>query len=443
MSKSEQSWLASLRIYRKPRVLAMLFLGFSAGLPFPLVAGTLLAWLRTAELGLSEIGMFGWVGILYSLKFLWAPLTDSTRLPGFTRWLGRRRSWMLASQVCVAIGLVALASTDPSANLQLVAWLALLVAFGSATQDIVVDAYRIEAVGPKAQGAMAASYQVGYRVALQAIAGALAFYIADFTSFQLAYLVMALLMGVGMLTVMLISEPEVNQPGPTDHRTGNSRGAPGFGEWFRNAVVGPFADFFGQHGKWALVLLAFIGFYRVSDMVLGVMAYPFYIDLGFSLSEIATITKVFGVFVTLFGAAMGGVAVARYGLNGPLIFGAVLLAVTNLFFAAMAAFGPELWFLVVTISADNLAAGFTGTVFIAYLSGLTNTAYTATQYALFSSLMTLPGKLISGFSGFIVESIDWFSFFVYASAMGIPGILLAVIVARRHEKSGSPAVVRE
>jgi PAT family beta-lactamase induction signal transducer AmpG len=435
LNNSKRGWRDSLGVYQNPRVLAMLFLGFSAGLPFPLVAGTLLAWLRTADVGLSEIGMFGWVGILYSLKFLWAPLTDSIDFPGMTRWLGRRRSWMLISMICVTIGLVALAFTDPAANLELIAWLALLVAFGSATQDIVVDAYRIESVGPEVQGAMAASYQAGYRVALQAIAGAVAFYIADFMSFQFAYLVMAVLMGVGMLTVMLISEPEVNQ----EQNLADDRSEPGaafsFGEWFRRAVIGPFADFFGQHGYWAVVLLIFIGVYRISDMVLGVMAYPFYIDLGFSLSEIATVTKVFGVFVTLFGAAMGGVAVARYSLNGPLIFGAVLLAITNLFFAAMAAVGAELWLLVITISADNLAAGFTGTVFIAYLSGLTNTAYTATQYALFSSLMTLPGKLISGFSGFIVESIDWFSFFIYASGMGIPAIIFAVVITRRKVNS--------
>ena len=435
MNNSKRGWRDSLGVYQNPRVLAMLFLGFSAGLPFPLVAGTLLAWLRTADVGLSEIGMFGWVGILYSLKFLWAPLTDSIDFPGMTRWLGRRRSWMLISMICVTIGLVALAFTDPAANLELIAWLALLVAFGSATQDIVVDAYRIESVGPEVQGAMAASYQAGYRVALQAIAGAVAFYIADFMSFQFAYLVMAVLMGVGMLTVLLISEPEVNQ----EENLADDRSEPGaafsFGEWFRRAVIGPFADFFGQHGYWAVVLLIFIGVYRISDMVLGVMAYPFYIDLGFSLSEIATVTKVFGVFVTLFGAAMGGVAVARYSLNGPLIFGAVLLAITNLFFAAMAAVGAELWLLVITISADNLAAGFTGTVFIAYLSGLTNTAYTATQYALFSSLMTLPGKLISGFSGFIVESIDWFSFFIYASGMGIPAIIFAVVITRRKVNS--------
>jgi PAT family beta-lactamase induction signal transducer AmpG len=431
LNNSKRGWRNSLGVYQNPRVLAMLFLGFSAGLPFPLVAGTLLAWLRTADVGLSEIGMFGWVGILYSLKFLWAPLTDSINFPGITRWLGRRRSWMLVSMICVTIGLVALAFTDPAANLELIAWLALLVAFGSATQDIVVDAYRIEAVGPEVQGAMAASYQAGYRIALQAIAGAAAFYIADFMSFQFAYLVMAVLMGVGMLTVMLISEPEVNQEKNLADDQSEPGAATSFVEWFRRAVIGPFADFFGRHGYWAVVLLIFIGVYRVSDMVLGVMAYPFYLDLGFSLSEIATVTKVFGVFVTLFGAAMGGVAVARYSLNGPLIFGAVLLAITNLFFAAMAAVGAELWFLVITISADNLAAGFTGTVFIAYLSGLTNTAYTATQYALFSSLMTLPGKLISGFSGFIVESIDWFSFFLYASGMGIPAIIFAVVITRR------------
>jgi PAT family beta-lactamase induction signal transducer AmpG len=190
-------------------------------------------------------------------------------------------------------------------------------------------------------------------------------------------------------------------------------------------------DFFQRNGKTALLLLAFIGCYRISDMVLGVMANPFYIDLGFTLSEIAAVTKVFGVLVTLFGAAVGGVAVARYGLNGPLVFGAVLLATTNLFFAGMALYGPELWFLVLTISADNLAAGFTGTVFIAYLSGLTNVAYTATQYALFSSLMTLPGKLISAGSGWVVANVDWFSFFIYASAMGLPAVFLAVAVTRR------------
>jgi len=425
---SSASWQASLRTCLHPRVLAMLFLGFSAGLPFLLVAGTLTAWLATAEIGMAEIGMFAWIGVLYSLKFLWAPLIDRAPLPLLTRWLGRRRAWMLVAQVVIAGALAGLAASDPAADLTRIAGFALLVAFASATQDIVIDAWRIEAVELKVQGAMAASYQVGYRLGIVA-AGAGALFIAEFVSWQVAYQAMALAMSVGIVTVLLIGEPE-QAVRPGRDVTGSI--AARLADWFIDAFVGPFIEFFRRNGRWALVLLVFIGFYRVTDMVLGVMANPFYIEIGFSLLEIGTITKLFGIVVTLAGAAFGGVAVARYGLGGPLVTGAVLLAVTNLFFAGMAIYGPELWFLVLTISADNLAAGFTGTVFIAYLSGLTNVNYTATQYALFSSLMTLPGKLISGFSGFIVESIDWFSFFIYASAMGIPGIILAVIVVRRH-----------
>ncbi|HHQ14127.1 MAG TPA: MFS transporter, partial [Chromatiales bacterium] len=328
----------------------------------------------------------------------------------------------------VVAGLLGIAATDPALDLSQVAWFAILVAFSSATQDIAVDAYRIEAVDLRLQGAMAATYQTGYRIAILA-AGAGALVIADFADWELAYRSMAVLMGVGIATVILIDEPE-------DARAvyGAASGAGMVSaavHWFMSAVVGPFADFFRRNGQTAVLLLLFIGFYRVSDMVLGVMANPFYIDLGFSLSEIAAITKVFGVVVTLSGAALGGVAVARYGLNRPLIVGAVLLAVTNLFFAIMAVVGAKLWMLVITISADNLAAGFSGTVFIAYLSGLTNVAYTATQYALFSSLMTLPGKFISGFSGEIVELVGWFDFFVYASVMGVPAIVLALQVARR------------
>jgi PAT family beta-lactamase induction signal transducer AmpG len=431
---AEHSWRDSARIYRNPRVLAMLFLGFSAGLPFLLVAGTLTAWLAVSDVGMAEIGMFAWVGLLYSLKFIWAPLVDHLPIPGLTRWLGRRRSWMLLAQLGVGASLAALAYSDPSTDLTRIAWYALLAAFASATQDVAVDAYRIEAVGREVQGAMAASYQLGYRLGIVA-AGAGALVLAQMVSWEAAYLAMALLMGVGVITVLLITEPEPPARSVPEQIATIDSTAERFSRWFADAVAGPFVEFFQRNGKWALVLLVFIGLYRVSDMVLGVMANPFYISLGFTLSEIATVTKVFGIFVTLSGAAVGGVAVARYGLGGPLVFGAILLAVTNLFFAGMALFGHDIWFLVMTIGADNLAAGFSGTVFIAYLSSLTNISYTATQYALFSSLMTLPGKLISGFSGQIVEAIDWFSFFVYASAMGIPGVLLALVVARRQAAS--------
>jgi len=417
------------RVYLHPRVLAMLFLGFSAGLPFLLVAGTLTAWLATADVGMAEIGMFAWIGILYSLKFIWAPLVDRLALPGLSALLGRRRAWMLVSQVGIAAALIALAWLDPAQDLTRIAGFALLVAFASATQDIVIDAYRIEAVDLHVQGAMAASYQTGYRLGIVA-AGAGALIIAQLQSWQAAYLVMAALMSIGLVTTLVIEEPESRSV----ELQARPVGIGGWSAWFADAFVGPFVEFFRRNGRWAIVLLVFIGFYRVTDMVLGVMANPFYIDLGFSLAEIASITKVFGIFVTLSGAAIGGIAVSRYGLGGPLVFGAVLLAVTNLFFAGMALTGAELWFLIITISADNLAAGFTGTIFIAYLSGLTNVNYTATQYALFSSLMTLPGKLISGFSGFIVEGTDWFTFFIYASAMGIPGIALALVVVRRQRQ---------
>jgi len=423
-----RSWRAGLRTYRHPRVLAMLFLGFSAGLPFLLVAGTLTAWLATANIGMAEIGMFAWIGIMYSLKFLWAPVIDRLPLPLLTHWLGRRRAWMLVAQIAIVGALMGLAWSDPGLDLTRIAWFALLAAFASATQDIVIDAYRIEAVELKMQASMAASYQVGYRVGIVA-AGAGALILAEFMSWSVAYQAMALLMAVGIVTVLLIDEPD--RQSDSKPLSGDVTGWAYLSSWVADAFVGPFIEFFRRNGRWALILLVFIGFYRVTDMVLGVMANPFYIEIGFSLLEIGTVTKLFGIIVTLTGAAFGGVAVARYGLGGPLIVGAVLLAVTNLFFAGMALYGPELWFLFVTIGADNFAAGFTGTVFIAYLSGLTNVNYTATQYALFSSLMTLPGKVISGFSGFIVESVDWASFFVYASAMGIPGIVLAVIVVRR------------
>lgn len=419
-------WRDSLRVYLHPRVLAMLFLGFSAGLPFLLVASTLSAWLKTAGTSIGDIGLFAAVGILYSLKFLWAPLVDGLSIPLLTNWIGRRRSWMLLSQCLLICALLGLAWSDPGDDLIRFAGFAVLVAFASATQDIVIDAYRIEAVELKVQGAMAASYQTGYRLGL-VLAGAGALFIAQIVSWQAAYEAMAASMAIGIITVLLIAEPS---SAASKSAADGTVFSDGFAVWFRDAFIGPFVEFFGRNGRWALVLLAFIGVYRITDMVLGVMANPFYLDIGFSLIEIGSVTKVFGAVVVLLGAAGGGLAVARYGLGGPLVFGAVLLAVTNLFFAGMAVVGNELWFLFVTIGADNFAAGFTGTVFIAYLSGLTHVEYTATQYALFSSLMTLPGKLLAVGSGFIVEAIDWFGFFIYASAMGIPGILLAVIVVR-------------
>jgi len=399
----------------------MLTLGFASGLPFPLVFTTLTAWLTTAGVSKSLVGMFAWAGIAYSIKFAWAPLVDRLHLPGLTAWLGRRRSWMLVSQLGVMAVLWLMAGTEPGRQLELVAWLTVALAVASATQDIAIDAWRIEAVTPAYQGAMAAAYQFGYRAAVL-VAGAGALYLAEAGSFGLAYQVMAGLMLIGVITVLLVAEPA----------TGTLvAAATSLAEWFRSAVAGPFVEFFRRSGSFALVLLLFIGSYRISDMVLGVMANPFYIDIGFSLSTIATVTKVFGFAVTLAGAALGGLVVARYGAERPLVLGAVLLAGSNLVFVGLAQAGPSLPWLVAAICADNLAAGFVGTLFIAYLSGLTNVAYTATQYALFTSLMSLPGRLLSGFSGAVVESAGWVSFFLYTTAAGIPAVLLALVVVRR------------
>jgi len=421
-----KSWADSFDIYRNPRVLAMLFLGFSAGLPFALTAGTLTAWLTRAGVGRGDIGLFALVGTFYALKFIWAPLIDQLRIPLLTRIFGRRRSWMLLAQVGIAISLLAMADTDPEDQLSLLAWFAILVAFFSATQDIAVDAWRIEAVDTETQGAMAASYQLGYRIALLA-AGAGALLIGGMASYPVAYQSMALLMGVGMVTVLLVKEPSVSAA--TTANQLSVFNAPL--HWFNEAVVRPFADFFERNAGNALLILVFIGIYRISDMVLGVMANPFYLETGFSEAQIAGYVKTVGLAAVLGGAGLGGVAVVRFGLGGPLVFGAIILAVTNLSFAGLAMAGADVPFLVVTICADNLAQGFTGTVFIAYLSSLTNISYTATQYALFTSLMVLPGKLLSASSGFIVDAVGWVNFFVYASLMGLPAIFMAIAIRRR------------
>ncbi len=427
-----KSWLQALSVYRHPRVAAMLFLGFSAGLPFVLTAGTMSAWLARVGMSRTSIGMFAWVGILYAFKFAWSPLVDQLHIPVLSRALGRRRSWMLLAQFGIAISLLAMAATDPAAQLITFAGLAICVAFFSATQDIALDAWRIEAVDREFQGAMAASYQLGYRIALL-VSGAGALVIGGEYSYPLAYRAMAALMVVGMLAVLFVGENRVVlqtsglQPVAKSHSI----------RWFREAVLQPFADFFQRNASGAFTILAFIGLYRISDMVLGVMANPFYLAIGFSEAQIAAYVKTVGLGAVLGGAALGGVGVARFGLGGPLIFGAIILALTNLAFAGLALAGNNVPLLVLTISADNLAQGFTGTVFIAYLSGLTNVSYTATQYALFTSLMVLPGKLLSGFSGAVVDGFGWVSFFVYAAAMGIPAIALALIIVRQQRAAGS------
>lgn len=446
-----RSWREALRVYREPRVLGMVFLGFSAGLPFLLVFSTLSAWLREAGIERTVIGFFSWVGVTYSIKVLWAPVIDRLPLPWLTRRLGKRRSWMLLAQVTIAMGLLGMALTDPHTQLTALALLALLVAFGSATQDISIDAYRIEALEVRYQGAMSAAYVFGYRVALL-VAGAGAFYVAEFSDWPTAYLVMAALMGVGLATTLIIREPVHRRDAHTTELERAVEGVLGVNParasrtarlmaWFSDAVISPFVEFFRRNGVWAFVILLLIGAYRISDITMGVMANPFYLDLGFSKTEIADVTKVFGFVMTIAGAAVGGLLVVRFGVFRPLLLGAVLVASTNLLFAWLATAEPSLLGLALVVSADNLSGGLATSVFVAYLSGLTNQAYTATQYALFSSLMTLPAKFLGGFSGIVVDAHGYFVFFVYAAALGIPAILLVTLLWRQGR--GQPRVAGE
>lgn len=415
--------------------MGMLFLGFSAGLPFLLVFSTLSAWLRDVGIEKTVIGFFSWVGITYSIKVFWAPVIDHLKIPLLTRALGKRRSWMLVAQLGIAAGLVGMSISHPQTHINSVAWFALLVAFSSATQDISIDAYRIEALDKQFQAAMAASYVLGYRLALL-VAGAGAFYIADFHNWSIAYASMAALMSVGLITTLIIREPDhaanknaetiQDQLKQTLHIDESSNLFNRIAVWFSNSVISPFVDFFSRNGKLALIILGLIAVYKISDITMGVMANPFYLDLGFSKIEIANVTKVFGFFMTIAGAALGGVLVVRYGLLRPLVLGAILIASTNLLFATLALSEPDTLFLAVVVSADNLSGGIATSIFIAYLSSLTNSAYTATQYALFSSLMTLPAKFIGGFSGIVVDSQGYFIFFVYAALLGLPAILIAI-----------------
>ncbi|AGA35386.1 AmpG permease [Thioalkalivibrio nitratireducens DSM 14787] len=426
-------------MYGHPRVIGMLFLGFSAGLPLLLVGGTFTAWLRDLGVELAAIGFLSWVGMAHSIKVFWAPVVDRMALPLLTRWFGRRRAWMLFAQGVIALALAGIAFTDPREHLWLVAVWAILAAFGSATQDIAIDAYRIEAVSRDRQGAMAASYVFGYRVALLA-AGAGALHLAAAGDWSLAYGTMAALMAVGIVTTLIIREPEVGVDTRTRRleqrvidyldRTRHRGWRRDLTAWFIGAVVGPFADFWQRFGLVAIAILLFIATFRISDIFMGVMANPFYLDLGFSKTEIANVAAAFGLAMTLTGAAIGGLLVMRFGILRMLIATAILAPLTNLTFSWLATLGPQTYGLVFAIMADNISGGLAISVFIAYLSSLTNTAYTATQYALFSSIMTLPGQFLGGFTGLLAAHIGWFWFFISSAVIGLPAILLAVLLGR-------------
>jgi MFS transporter, PAT family, beta-lactamase induction signal transducer AmpG len=395
-----------------PSAWTMFFFGFASGLPFLLVAGTLAYWLKENGITLKDITMIASAGMAYSFKFLWAPFIDRLRLPILGR-LGQRRSWLLLAQVLVMVGLGGMASVTPS-DLGLFVGLTLMVAFAGATLDIVVDAYRIEIASVEAQGALVATYSLGYRIAL-IVTGAVALILADHTVWPNVYRAMALCMLVPIAVNFMAREPDVLRV----H-------AQGWREGLREGVVEPFADFFRRFGgRVGLVILLFILLFKISDQALvgGIMG-PFYLDQGFTKTEIAAVSKVYGIWVGIGGAFLGGVAVARWGVERALLVGIVTGAVSNLLYLGLIGANGNVSMLALVISGENLAQGVLGTTAVAYLSALVNQRYTATQYALFSSLITLPGKVLGFYSGRIVEAVGYAPYFWITTLAIVPAVCL-------------------
>ena len=434
-------WRGAFAAYAHPRVRGMLFLGYSSGLPFLMVLIILAARLKQAGIDRSTIGYFSWVGLAYSLKFFWSPFVDRLQLPLLDR-LGRRRSWMLLSQCGVMTGLTVMAFADPAVSPVRIAFYAIGTAFFAATQDIAVDAYRIEAAGTELQGAMAAAYQTGYSSALISTkAGAL--FTAAALGWTSAYCLTAVLMLVGVITTLLIAEPEATIDRGTlareqrvvDFLEGSHHWPEPLRQataWLIGAVVCPFMDFFARNGwRVALPILLLIVLYRLSYMSMGVMANPFYLDLHFTLEQIGWVTGVYGVVVTLCGALVAGALVVRWGTLRSMLAGLLLLTGANLLYAYVAGVQPGIGWFATIITADNIGNGIAGTAFIAYMSSLTSRAYTATQYALFGSLWSVPTKFLAGFSGMAVDAVGYGPFFAVTALLSLPALLLLLWMLRR------------
>ncbi|MCG8669636.1 MAG: MFS transporter [Pseudomonadales bacterium] len=506
-----QSWLQSIQAFTHPRVVTMLFFGFSAGIPLLLIFSSLSLWLREAGVERSTVTYFSWAALAYSFKFLWAPLVDRMPLPLLTKALGRRRAWLVISQLAImaSIGSIALVNPSQENALNLMALVVVMLGFSAATQDIVIDAYRIESADQDLQALMSSTYIAGYRLGmLTSGAGALilASYFGsssenyEYSAWRWTYLCMALTMLVGLITTFVIKEPENQNNSATQYSsqqylkflsifvmsiavfviayvvssgeaayfkelltesTNNkalsnlavetARLFSGFflvvvfvkavsftplyeRQLVQETYIAPIADFFQRYGlRLACLLLVFIGFYRVSDIVLGVIANVFFQDMGFTKTEIATVVKTFGLVMTIAGGFLGGVLAAHYGVIKILYLGAFLTVATNLLFMLLAQAGHNIELLYIVISADNLTAGLASAAFVAFLSKLTNVSFTAVQYAVFSSLMTLLPKMIGGYSGSMVDNLGYSNFFLLASAMGLPVLFLIYLIQRHGE----------
>lgn len=405
--------------FAQPGAVTMLFFGLASGLPFLLVGNTLSAWLKESGVDYGAIGLASYVTFSYNFKFLWAPLVDRFRLPLFGR-LGQRRGWLMFALLLLAAGLMSMAFMPPTASLPRFVGATLLAAFAGATIDIVVDAYRVEIAPPEAQGALAATYTLGYRFGLIA-SGAGILLIADHVGWQRGYMAICLLLIVPIVTVLIAREPEHRVRERVPLRVAVQEG-----------FVGPFRDFFSRYGMGlALGLLLFVALFRLPDQMLGVMAYPFYLDAGFTKTQIAEVSKVYGVIIGIAGALLGGWAVTRFEMRRLLVVAALGVALSNLLYLVMAQNPGQTWAFVVTLSGDNFAQGFAGPVLVAFMSGLVNRSFTATQYALLSSLANLPGKLIGGMSGFLVKDSGYSALFVISTVSIVPTLIVLALLWRR------------
>ena len=411
-----------LTLYLQPRLLFVFVMGFASGLPLALSSATLFFWLAEAGVTLTAIGLFALVGTPYNLKFFWAPFIDRVPVPILTPLLGRRRSWMLVIQIGLMMAIAFLGFSNPDTTPLLTAVCALSVAFFSASQDIVIDAYRIEILDRDEQGAGAAMTQAGYRLgAIMAGAGAL--FLADQISWPMVYLVMAGLVIVGMLAAIFAPDPEKRSPelGIKNTQSG-----------LKSIVIDPFVEFFQRNGPvTAIIILAFILLYKFGDAYAGVMAYPFYYEMGFTKSEVATVSKIFGVIATVVGVFLGGLVVKRFGIMKSLLGCGVLQMLSNLMYAAQSLAGHDVQFLFLTIGIENLSGGMGSSAFVAYLSVLCNVSYTGTQFALFTSFMAFGRTILSASSGWMVEMTGWFNFFVISTFVALPGLLLLLWMMRK------------
>jgi len=443
MTTGWRSWAQAARVYTDRRVIAILFLGFSSGLPLLLTLSTLSVWLKEDGVSKTSIGLFALVGLPYTIKFLWAPLIDRMTVPVLTGMLGRRRGWAVLTQLALMVAMIGLGTTNPASDPWATAAWALLVAFASASQDVVVDAYRVEVLDDSQYGAGAAMIVAGYRLGMLA-SGAGALFLAEAYDWFWVFVAMAALMSVGIVTILVNPEPAPPPRSAAAPALGAGAGSlERMGRWLREAVIDPFADFLTRPG-WLTILL-FVLLYKFGDSLAGVMANPFYLEIGFTKAEIASVSKVFGLGASLAGGFLGGLFVARFGIMASLLLCGILQMGSNLMFAVQAAVGHSVPMLTLTIAVENVSGGMGTAAFVAYLSALCNVAYTATQYALLSSFMAFARTVLSAPGGWLADQTDWITFFVITTVAALPGLLLwwwlvrrDVVPATAEARQGSP-----